>query len=373
MDCEGDIAVRLQRIYIVFMLLFTIIFMASTPRSVAVAEERPGVDGSGITGEPENIIVPFVTLRNRTGSSELADYFGGSRGEINAGICRVSFSPLWGLEDLAESVPFYIPDEKIELTGIEEISLETQYRNGELISRQHSKHLVLYFHGYNTDFEKSCRLSALFQRSLDLKDRSLLFSWPADGNMLKYTWDEADLVWSVPYMARFFEELESRIGSGRMDLVAHSLGARGAVQALIRMAYRQRREPLLNELVLVAPDIDADIFQHELPLLRSMVRRITVYVSDNDKALRLSEEVHGASRLGQAGDHLRVLEGVEIVDISALDSRRISGHLYHLFNPEVIDDLWQLLHFGIPAADRFSLQPARQDDVPYWRLIPKDS
>ena len=58
--------------------------------------------------------------------------------------------------------------------------------------------VVIYIHGYKIDFEKSCRRSAVFQRALGLQDRLLLFSWPADGNMLKYTWDEADLIWSVP-------------------------------------------------------------------------------------------------------------------------------------------------------------------------------
>jgi hypothetical protein len=70
----------------------------------------------------EKVSVPFVTLRNRTGEIEPANFYGGSRGKLEAGFCTVAFSPIWGLEDIAQSIPFYIPDEKIELVTIQEAS-----------------------------------------------------------------------------------------------------------------------------------------------------------------------------------------------------------------------------------------------------------
>ena len=351
-------------------VICAIILLLCAQGTAVSQQQDPGGGLSAMTEKKEHIDVSFVTLRNQTGNQDPAKFFGGSRGEMQAGVCSVSFSPVWGLEDLANSVPFYIPDEKIELTAIRKVPRKNLYREVENFSRDNSGNLVLYFHGYNIDFEKSCRRSALFQRALGLDERLLLFSWPADGNMLKYTWDEADLVWSVPYMARFLDDLSARIGNGRLDLVAHSLGGRGAVQALVRMAYREQKEPILNELVLIAPDIDADIFQTELPQLSTMARRITVYVSDNDRALRLSQEVHGYRRLGQAGEQLRILDGVEMVDISALNSTRISGHLYHLFNPEVIEDLIELLNQGKPADQRTSLVRSSRNGLPYWLLVP---
>jgi len=322
-----------------------------------------------MSGSEESVSVPFVTLRNRTESSDPAEYFGGGRGEPRAGICTVAFSPIRGLEEIAEAVPFYIPDEKIEITGVSETPLEHLFSGVESFLEGDNGNVVIYIHGYKIDFEKSCRRSAVFQRALGLHDRLLLFSWPADGNMLKYTWDEADLIWSVPYLARFIDEIVKRAGKGKVDLVAHSLGARGAVQALARMAYRESAASILNELVLIAPDIDTDIFRQELPLVRKAVSRITVYASDNDKPLKLSHDVHGYPRLGMAGEHLTVLEGVETIDISLVGTRRFSGHIYHLFNPEVIQDLTQLLHTGEPAAQRPGLEIVENEGLPHWRLV----
>lgn len=151
-------------------------------------------------------------------------------------------------------------------------------------------------------------------------------------------------------------------------MVAHSLGARGAVQALARLAYNTPATTILNELVLIAPDIDTEIFRQELPVIKRSVNRVTVYVSENDNALRLSQEVHGYPRLGEAGETLTVLEGVETIDISNINSRRMSGHLYHLFSPEVIEDLTQLLHTGEEASQRPLLKAARHGDLPYWQM-----
>lgn len=323
--------------------------------------------GTGVKAE-RPVSVPFVTLRNRTEGSSPEEYFGGARGEPRAGVCTVAFSPIRGLGELAEAAPFYIPDETAALTAVRETPLEQFFSGVESYLQGSKGNIVIYIHGYNVDFEKGCRRSAIFQRSLGLHDRVLLFSWPADGNMLKYTWDEADLMWSVPYLARFIDEIAKRGGRGRVDVVAHSLGARGAVQALARMAYRESADSILNELVLVAPDIDSDIFRQELPLVRKTVRRITVYASDNDKALKVSHDVHGYPRLGMAGEYLTVLTDVETIDVSPLETRRFSGHIYHLFNPEVTEDLTRLLRTGEPADQRPGLQAAESDGLPFWRL-----
>ena len=187
---------------------------------------------------------------------------------------------------------------------------------------------------------------------------------------MKYTWDEADLVWSVPTIAQILKAIARRLGSAKVNVVAHSLGARGAVQALCRLSGDGKKNPLVNKLVLLAPDIDRDTFRRELPALRRTTRGITVYVSENDMALKLSNDVHGHPRLGEAGELLSLFKGVETVDISPIGMRRFSGHLYHLFNPEVNADLSQLLFKGTPASRRPGLQRAEREGRTYWKMVP---
>ena len=318
-------------------------------------------------GEADNIPVTFVTLRNRTGSEDPGDYYGGSRGELSAGLATVSVTAIRGLDQLADSIPFYVPDEKIELTEIALTEVDHLLRSVKKFSKSDNGNVVTYVHGYNVGFEKGCKRAAIFQQALGLQDRLLFFSWPADGNMLKYTWDEADLGWSVPHMADFFEDLIRQTGKGNLDIVAHSLGARGAFKALVRMAYRENTRTVINQLVLIAPDIDAAVFHQDLHLLQKVAEHITIYVSDNDQALKLSHEVHGYPRLGESENGLGYDKGVDIIDISGISIRRASGHLYHLFNEEVIWDLIVLLHTGKKAEHRKGLE--RMEGGPKGRYI----
>jgi esterase/lipase superfamily enzyme len=165
----------------------------------------------------------------------------------------------------------------------------------------------------------------------------------------------------------------SRVGAQKLDIVAHSMGGRGVVQALTSLACTPPPAPLIDELILLAPDIDTDLFGHDLPLLKKAANRVTIYVSENDKALALSHEVHGYPRLGEAGEHLAVLEGIDTIDISPAGRRRMSGHIYHIFNPAVVNDLRQLLATGNPPAQRSGLIRAERNGMLYWRIQPADS
>jgi esterase/lipase superfamily enzyme len=94
-----------------------------------------------------------------------------------------------------------------------------------------------------------------------------------------------------------------------------------------------------------------------------------MYVSENDGPLRVSQEVHGEPRIGEAGEFLTLFEGVETIDISAVPRRDIYRHNYHYFNERVIEDLSQLLTGGVRAGKRSGLREQTQDGKPYWEML----
>jgi esterase/lipase superfamily enzyme len=355
-----------------YLIVLLCVILSAGIASGADAPTEPAEQASGGESPVEQVDVLYLTLRNKAAGRFFNPHYGGRRDQLRAGVCSMEFKPIWGMRDIAESAPFYIPDQSKDLKTVTEWPESRFWESVSAFKPSDDGNIVLYIHGYNIGFEKSCRNAAIFQRALNLHDRLFLFSWPADGNFLKYPYDEADLVWSVPYLANVLEGIFDRVGNENLDVVAHSLGARGVVRALAKMACGRPATPLLNELILVAPDIDTAIFKQELPALLTAVKRITLYVSENDKALALSQDVHGYPRLGQAGEHLSVLEGIETIDISLSGTRRLSGHIYHLFNPAVIKDLTRLLATGDPASQRPGLEAASLNCQPFWRLQLKD-
>jgi esterase/lipase superfamily enzyme len=334
--------------------------MAQSGENKTTNSKAPGEDGSQRT-------VAFITLRNKTGNNKASKYFGDDRDIIRTGHCVLDRTPLKALQPIAENLPFYIPDDVVVLDRIKELSLEEFW--SDLEATRGNRRPVLYTHGYFIDFERGCKRASIFQASQGLAGRFLLFSWPSDGAILNYTNDESDLYWSVAPLAQTLTDMVERFGAGGFDVTAHSLGTRGVFLALVQMAgTEQVTKPLINHLVLLAPDIDSGIFKQYLSRIRPLARNITIYVSANDTPLALSRQVHGYPRLGESGQHLDGLTGVDIIDLSEISVRYPSGHLYHLYNDIVISDLAQLLDRDKPASQRGNLKQVSEN---YWLLQPE--
>jgi esterase/lipase superfamily enzyme len=343
-DKTGGEDMRIPTIYLtiftfIFALIGTISFFSP---SASFAQEQ----------QPEGAQVPFFTLRNRTGSSDPERYFGDRRSDLKAGQCEVSSLDLTALGTLADSAPGFVKEEFLRVEQVTEMSEDTLL--GALVDSVGTQRPVLYVHGFNISFEKGCRRALLLRENADLDGQFLWFSWPSDGALTNYTRDESDLYWSVPDIAEAMVTLDEVFGTERVNVVGHSLGARGVVLALYEVANRSPNVRL-GEVALLAPDMDFEIFARILTRIRPIADSITVYVTEGDRPLALSEQLHGYPRLGEAGNDVSILDGVEVIDISSLPTWDPTGHLYHIYDPALGDDLIQLLKNGIGAAQRPNL------------------
>ena len=123
-------------------------------------------------------------------------------------------------------------------------------------------------------------------------------------------------------------------------------------------------EPEFDQILLTAPDVDAEVFQEEIaPQLRRSGRRVTLYTSTNDWALVASSSLrYGRVRLGEDIKRASDLMGIEAVDASAVDTSLL-GHSYFGERPVVIRDIVEV--FGGKPRERRKLVrwgPNRQ----YW-------
>jgi len=314
--------------------------------------------------EVRTLEIPFFTLRNRTGSEEPAEVYGGERSDLKAGVCRVEELDLGVLSPLVDVAPNFLQEELLRVQDVQE-SEPAAILDG-LAATAGPRGPALYVHGYNIGFEKGCRRAALLQQNADLAGRFLWFSWPSDGGAAYYTHDEADLYWSLPDLADTIIELERRFGPGSVDVIGHSLGARGVVLALAEVANRHP-EMELGHVVLLAPDMDFGIFERIFPRIRPIAGSMTVYATTGDRPLALSAQLHGYPRLGEAGNDVSGLSGLEVIDLSALPSEGPTGHLYHIYSRAVSEDMRRLLNAGEGANAREGLAA---ESTNLWRMQP---
>jgi esterase/lipase superfamily enzyme len=315
------------------------------------------------------VSVFYLTNRSRAAEESTAEVYSNGRGDTRFGRCEVEFTPIPVINQIAKKVPIYLEHETQRVSRVEE--MEPALFWPALVGaagRTSSGSVVLFVHGYNYAFERTCRMAAEMQRNLQGKARVLVFSWPSNGSASDYIQDQADIEWSVSLLANLIGQLESHLGKAKVQVVAHSLGTRGVIFALQHMRAECIERPIISRLVLLAPDFDAQTFVDLMPELAELVGAITLYVSSNDTPLKLSHQLTGYPRLGQGGEYLTLVEGVDTIDVSSSGRYQFTGHEYFKYHPWVSVDLVNLLSTGAPASQRARLQSKRRNGMRYWEF-----
>ncbi|MGI9516297.1 MAG: alpha/beta hydrolase, partial [Pirellulaceae bacterium] len=122
-------------------------------------------------------------------------------------------------------------------------------------------------------------------------------------------------------------------------------------------------------IIMAAPDISAEEFrQRYADTLRKLSSQITLYASSRDRALMVSTSVHGHNRAGLAGDDICIVDGIDTIDVSHVDTSLI-GHSYYGDNPALIDDLRALIQLAQTTSEREWLEQVKMaSDKVYWKF-----
>jgi esterase/lipase superfamily enzyme len=201
--------------------------------------------------------------------------------------------------------------------------------NAQLALRPPGKRRVLVFvHGFNTMFAEG--LYRLVQIAQDSKAPGVpvLFTWASRGKATAYLYDTNSAT-----AAR--DELEHTLrlvlasNAEEVNVLAHSMGNWVTVEALrqIKISGRLDHANKLGYIILAAPDIDIDVFKSQLKSFSKLRRPFYVVLSEDDRALWLSETIAGG--VTRVGDDPRVSDlaklgatVIDLTDVKANDSAR---------------------------------------------------
>jgi esterase/lipase superfamily enzyme len=119
----------------------------------------------------------------------------------------------------------------------------------------------------------------------------------------------------------------------------------------------------IGAAVFAAPDISQDVFREQLRQARKIGALRTLYASEYDRAILISESYHKAPRAGSGGANILVTGGVESVDT------RLSGHSYVFDEPKAIDDFRKIVNRETAATGR-GLTTREKAGAAYWEIGP---
>ena len=252
------------------------------------------------------------------------------------------------------------------------------------------KHVTLFVHGYNEAWTNSSALyeevtSTLFDGPNSLGEL-VSFDWPSRGSLLGYLPDRSEARQTGDDLTNVLSELYEWVSDAqaaaaknpdnackaRTSIIAHSMG-NYALQYAMNALWTRKNRPLLvsllQEVLMVAADVDNDIFGDGEQVstsdgegLANLSYRITALFSGRDDVLGCSAGLKhfGKRRLGRAGlDRTYPLpDNVWDVDCSTLMAPTVGGLAIHseYFDPngQVVDgkSVYSLMRALLQGYDR---------------------
>jgi esterase/lipase superfamily enzyme len=330
---------------------------------------------------PEFTTVPvyFATDRLADKPADPVNKFGGKRSRtgLSYGVCEVSI-PFRHVVGEMEGPKFwrleFKPDPTRHVTLLSTTLLSRQALYAQLqaqFARGNDRSALLFVPGYKVTFDHAARRTAQIAYDLRFPGAAVMFSWPSAGEVSAYAADEATVEWSQGNLQKFLVDFLDSAQAERVYLIAHSMGNRALTRAVAgAMAARPDLKDRIAEIILTAPDIDAQVFKEQIaPALVSGGRPVTLYASSKDEALGASRKFHQYPRAGESGASLTLISGIDTIDASDVDTS-LMGHTYFAQAQPVLTDLYNLITGGKRAADRGGLRAVNSAQGRYWSLEP---
>ncbi|HEY0214427.1 MAG TPA: alpha/beta hydrolase [Paenirhodobacter sp.] len=229
---------------------------------------------------------------------------------------------------------------------------------------------LVFLHGYNTKFGDAALRTAQLKVDLAHKGPAAFFSWPSLGYPAGYTGDEAAIEGSEQAIRDFLVDFAQRSGVTAVHIIAHSMGNRGLLRAMDAIAkiVALATPVRFGQVILAAPDVDAQLFANLATAYGQLSQRTTLYVTTNDKAIGLSREIHRFHRAGLAPP-VAVVPGIDTIDASGVNLGLI-GHSYAAEMRAVLADMHRLIQADTPPGSRFGLRRVLGGAAPYWEFVP---
>ncbi|WP_294541162.1 alpha/beta hydrolase [uncultured Rhodoblastus sp.] len=295
----------------------------------------------------------FVTDRNDEATLDYKTRFGARRLDPFEYTCGYLGAPARNSGE-----PQIPPAPKTLIKGVEEcaklIVAKTREAGGSKV--------MFVIHGFNISFD------SLLWRALQLGSEAeydgaiVGWSWPSEGSAFGYAYDEDSSAWSEPHLVELVNEIATAGPELQLDFVAHSMGNRMLLQMLREFALA-KSGLRIGAAIFAAPDVAQDVFRDQIRMVRKIGAIRTLYASQYDRAILISESYHRAPRAGSGGDNILVTGGVESVDA------RLGGHSYVFDEPKAIQDFKQILNQATMAGAR-GLEAKEKAGAAYWVIQP---
>jgi esterase/lipase superfamily enzyme len=332
---------------------------------------------STLAKEEENAIIDvfYATDRKQKKTEKGVISYENKRGTIEFGSCKVNVPkkrkkgelpiPHWYSFEFTPSKDDHMILNEVKL-------LEPKDFFGEIrdkVAASPQKDAFIFIHGFNVSFRESVLRTAQMAKDLNFNGAPIVYSWPSKRKLLGYSADEATATgFSLDNIVHLLKDIKATSGAQRIHLIAHSMGNRHLTEALKTLFAEGFHETFqFNQVILAAPDMDAQVFVKEVaPKISQVSERVTLYASKYDFPLFFSGKLHGIQRTGQSSGRIAIAEGVDTIDASN-ETTDLLGHGYFAESKLLIDDIFHTTRHNHSPEER-NLKMRAVNKKVYWEF-----
>ena len=318
--------------------------------------------------ETEALDIFVVTNRNQKSANFdcKEDAFGPKNGAaLQFGVCKINVPKNHDTTETAlsnnvqnSSANYY---KILEAKSLAEADLIKQIKDSKRTP-------LIFVHGFNVKYHEAILRASQIAYDLKYQGPIILFTWPAgskDGSFGVINKTYEDNAVTARESVATFRDLIARLQKNDIipNIIVHSMGHQVMLPALNQLSLKNPQTQYVNELILNAPDFDAQSFANFANNLKETSKRTTLYCSYNDKAMSASEIMNKNDRLGACSFN----QNIDVINVSLLKNANNGlGHSYYS-SREILTDVTQLL-LGIKAEKRIFIKKSEPNSTEKYFL-----
>jgi esterase/lipase superfamily enzyme len=204
-----------------------------------------------------------------------------------------------------------------------------------------NRRVLVFVHGFNNHFDDAVYQLAQIVHDSGANPAPILFIWPSRRRIFEYGYDRESTNFSRDAIEETLRRVVSHPSVGEITVMAHSMGLWLLMEILHLISIRENRvQPKIRNVILTSPDLDVDVFTTPWRDIGQPRPRLTVFVSRNDTALRVSRRLAcNVDRLGQIDPksepyHSALANsGIDVIDLTDLTIASSLNHSKFAENP----------------------------------------
>jgi len=252
------------------------------------------------------------------------------------------------------------------------------------------KHVYIFVHGYKVVFENPVLVASELWHFLGYSGAFIAYAWPSTPSAFAYIKDSDTSGGFARNFRLLLEAIAEKTDVEQIHVIGYSNGTRLVTRALEQLALINQEKSAeeiyaklrIHNVILVGSDLDRGVFGSYLADgLFNVQKHLTIYMSENDKALGFSQLLTRRQRIGQmfggeGGEMsawsrkalIKYADQISLINVTSAEGASSgNGHGYFRNSPWVSSDVLMTMYYGLKPKERGLVD---EDGLPMYTFPP---